>query len=133
MSSQAAPSGGLVLHLRAPTLEALFTLAAREMYALARASAKRSVVLRRPVEVRGEDHATLLLAWLRELLTYTSNEDRVFYEFAIVSLSPLRLQAQVIGGLREQVERKLHLELGLEIVIRQTPEGYETVIPFSAA
>jgi len=25
------------------------------------------------------------------------------------------------------------LELGLEIVIRQTPDGYETIIPFSAA
>jgi hypothetical protein len=40
-----------VLHLQAPTLEALFVQAALEMNALAGASAKRTVLIRRPVEI----------------------------------------------------------------------------------
>jgi SHS2 domain-containing protein len=125
-----APPASLVLHLQTATLEELFVRAAQDMYALAGASAKRTVLIRRPVEVRGEDYPTLLLAWLRELLTYTENEDRVFYDFTIELLSPLRLHAHAVGGLKDRVERKLALELGLEITIRQTASGYETTIPF---
>jgi SHS2 domain-containing protein len=116
--------------VRAPTLEALFVQAAEETMTLAGASAKRGVLIRRPVEVRGADYPSLLLAWLRELLAYVELEDRVFHEFVMVTLSPLRLHAQMAGGLCERVERRLTLELGLEIVIRQTAAGYETTIPF---
>lgn len=133
MSDPAPASSGLVLHVRAPTLEALFVQAAQELYSLVGASAKRGVILRRPMDVRGEDHASLLLAWLRELLACLTNEDRVFYDFTVVMLSPLRLHAQLIGGLRERVERRLTIELGLEIVIRSTADGFEATIPFKPA
>jgi hypothetical protein len=59
-------------------------------------------------------------------------EDRVFQEFVVVTLSPMRLHALAAGGLCERVERRLTLELGLEIVIRETADGYETTIPFRA-
>lgn len=133
MSDPAAASSGLVLHVRAPTLEALFVQAAQETYSLVGATAKRDVILRRALEVRGEDYASLLLAWLRELLASTTNEDRVFYDFTVVMLSPLRLRAQLIGGLKERVERRLTIELGLEIVIRHTADGFEVTIPFKPA
>ncbi|MBL8057969.1 MAG: archease [Anaerolineales bacterium] len=126
------PPSRLDLHVRAPTLEALFVQAAQSMLALAGATAKSGVLIRRPVEVRGADYPSLLLAWLRELLAWMELEDRVFQDFVVVTLSPLRLHILASGGLCERVERRLNLELGLEIVIRQTAEGYETTIPFHA-
>ncbi len=133
MSEPAPASSSLDLHVRAATLEALFVQAAQDMYSLVGASAKPDVILRRTLEVRGEDHASLLLAWLRELLAFTSLEDRVFYDFTVIMLSPLRLRAQLIGGLKERVERRLTIELGLEIVIRHTADGFEATIPFKPA
>lgn len=130
MSPMPAPLERLDLTVQAPTLEALFIEAARGMVNLAGARAKRGVLIRRAVEVRGEDAASLLLAWLRQLLAYSELEDRVFYDFSIVSLSALRLSAQAVGGLCEQIARPLTLELGLEISLRQTPEGYTVTIPF---
>ncbi|MBP7691086.1 MAG: archease [Anaerolineales bacterium] len=123
----------LELRLRAATLEALFVEAAREMVALTGGRAKPEVLIRRPMEVRGEDYATLLLAWLRAILAYSDLEDRVFVDFTIVNLSPLRLTALAAGGLRERLQRRLTLEQGLEIVIRETAEGFETTIPLRAA
>ena len=79
------------------------------------------------------DYATLLLAWLRAILAYSDLEDRVFVDFTIVNLSPLRLTALAAGGLRERLQRRLTLEQGLEIVIRETAEGFETTIPLRAA
>lgn len=132
MTAESAPVSDLTLHLHAPTLEELFVESARRMVALAGAEAKAGVTLHRTVDVRSEDPPSLLLAWLRELLQYTDNEDRVFTEFTIELLTPQRVLAQVRGGLKHHVARRLTLQLGLEIDIRHGPQGYETTIPFQA-
>ncbi len=128
----AEPPTTYLLQVQAPTLEALFMEAAQRMVQLAEVSRKPTMTIRRPVDVRGEDYATLLLAWLRELLTFMDFEDRVFTEFEIIQLSPIRLHAQAVGGIKHgPPQHKLVLELGIEIFVRQTPEGYSVEIPFT--
>jgi SHS2 domain-containing protein len=131
----AKPAGAptpFLLQVQAPTLEVLFVEAAQRMVQLAEVSRKPTMTIRRPVDVRGEDYPTLLLAWLRELLTFMDFEDRVFTEFEIVQLSPIRLHAHAVGGIKQAPpQHKLVLALGIEIFIRQTPEGYWVEIPFT--
>lgn len=133
MSAPPAEPARLELQLQAATREALFLEAARQMVALAGTRVKPGMVIRRPVEVRGDDYASLMLAWLREILSYSDLEDRAFLDFTIITLSPRRLSAYLMGGLQAHVERRLTIELGLEIVIRETAAGFETTIPIRAA
>lgn len=125
------PAEALTLHVQASTLEALFVEAACRMVALAGAEVKPGIALRRTMDVRGEDHASLMLAWLRELLMYMDNEDRVFTDFTVELLTPGRLLAEARGGLKQTIARRLSLPLGLEVAVRHGPAGFEVSLPFT--
>lgn len=132
VNAAVSPPERVIVRVQAATLEELFVEAARALLNLAEARVKPDVRLRRSIDVRGDDAASLLLAWLRQLLEYGDLEDRVFYDFTIVTLSARRLQAEAAGGLREYQARRLTLELGLEILIRQTGDGFDTSFPVLA-
>ena len=118
------------LHVWAGTLEELFAEAARGMYALAGAPSSAGMTETRRVEVSAEDHESLLVAWLQELLYYTESEGLVFGEFRVEALTPTALRAEAVGGVSERLDKVIKAVTYHNLSIRSTPTGYETTIVF---
>lgn len=118
------------LHVWAPTLEELFVEAARGMYALASAQARPGAAVRRRVELAAEDHESLLVAWLQELLYVTESEELVFTAFHVERLDATQLRAEIEGGPTARLDKAIKAVTYHNLKISQTAEGYETTIVF---
>ncbi len=133
------------LRVWAPTLEELFLDAARGMYALlgrgdepaagSQPAANGGLVATRgewrPVLATGDDHETLLVAWLHELLYATEVEGVAFDDFRIDALTPTALRAQARGRPAARSERVIKAVTFHNLSIRPAPEGgYETTLVF---
>ncbi len=120
------------LKVWAPTREALFTEAARGMYALLRARrsepAARAAV--HVIEVSAQDYESLLVAWLQELLYDTETEGSVFTEFRIEVLTPTYLRAEVSGVPLGQLDKTIKAVTYHNLNIRHVPQGFEVTIVF---
>jgi SHS2 domain-containing protein len=118
------------LHVWAPSLEELFVEAARGMYALAGAQARPGAAVRRRVELAAEDHESLLVAWLQELLYYTESEELAFTDYRIERLDATHLRAEVEGGPMEQLTKIIKAVTYHNLKINRTPDGYEATLVF---
>jgi len=118
------------LRVWAPTLEELFVDAARGMYALAGAKPSANLNEHRRIELNAEDHESLLVAWLQELLYYTESEGLVFGEFKVELLDPPQLKAEVSGEKSERLDKVIKAVTYHNLNIQQTNDGYETTIVF---
>jgi SHS2 domain-containing protein len=118
------------LRVWAPTLAELFIDAARGMYALAGAKPGSNLPERRHVELSADDHESLLVAWLQELLYYTESEGLVFGEFQVELLDPPQLKAEVASEKSERLDKVIKAVTYHNLNIRRTNAGYETTIVF---
>lgn len=118
------------LRVWAPTLTELFVDAARGMYELAGAKPGLNLTERRRVELSAEDHESLLVAWLQELLYYTESEGLVFGGFKVELLDPPQLLAEVAGEHATRLDKVIKAVTYHNLNIRRTNEGYETTIVF---
>jgi SHS2 domain-containing protein len=118
------------LHVWAPTLEELFAEAARGMYALASAQARPGAAVRRRVELTAEDHESLLVAFLQELLYYTESEALVFTGFQFEQLDATHLRAEVEGGPTGRLDKAIKAVTYHNLKINRTADGYDTTIVF---
>jgi len=118
------------LRVWAPTLEELFVDAAQGMYELAGAKPSPNLTERRRVELSAEDHESLLVAWLQELLYFTESEGLVFGEFKVELLDPPQLIAEVAGEQAGRLDKVIKAVTYHNLNIRRTPEAYETTIVF---
>ncbi len=118
------------LRVWAPTLAELFIDAARGMYALAGAKPGPNLTERRHVELSADDHESLLVIWLQELLYYTESEGLVFGGFQVELLDPPQLKAEVSGEQSERLDKVIKAVTYHNLNIRRTNEGYETTIVF---
>ena len=118
------------LHVWAPTPEELFVEAARGMYALAGAQAQPGATVRRRIELAAEDHESLLVAWLQELLYISESEELVFTGYRIEYLDATHLRAEVEGGPMAQRVKAIKAVTYHNLKINRTADGYETTIVF---
>ena len=114
----------------APSLEGLFVEAARGMYALAGAQAAPGAAVRRRVELAAEDHESLLVAWLQELLYYTESEGLAFTEYRIEQLAPAHLRAEIEGGPAARLDKAIKAVTYHNLKINRSADGYDTTIVF---
>lgn len=118
------------LHVWAPTLEELFVDAARGMYALAGAQVKPGATVRRRVELAAEDHESLLVAWLQELLYVTESEELAFTGYRIERLDAAHLRAEVEGGPMAHQVKVIKAVTYHNLKINRTADGYDATIVF---
>ena len=118
------------LHVWAPTLEELFVEAARGMYTLVGAQAQPGVTVRRRVELTADDHESLLVAWLQELLYFTESEELAFTGYHIAHLEPTHLRAEVEGGPTGRLDKMIKAVTYHNLKINRTADGYDTTIVF---
>jgi protein archease len=85
------------LQISAPSLEQLFTDAARGMFQLAGTEAGEGPARRLAVRLEAPDHEALLVAWLQELLYQAEAGRLAFDDYWIKVLTPTTLLAEVSG------------------------------------
>ena len=118
------------LHVWAATMEELFAEAARGMVALTEAHGQPGAAVRRRIELAAEDHESLLVAWLQELLYYTETEERVFTTFQIEHLDSTHLRAEVEGAPASEPGKAIKAVTYHNLKINRTADGYETTLVF---
>ena len=118
------------LEVWAPTLAALFTEAARGMYALAGAVPRAGPRERRSVTLTAGDAESLLVAWLQELLYFTESEGLAFDEFHLVRLSAEQLEAEVVGAPAQHLDKVIKAVTYHNLAIRVTEAGHSATIVF---
>jgi SHS2 domain-containing protein len=84
----------------------------------------------RELELQADDVEMLLVEWLSELLYLGEREDVVFVAFDMTEVTPYALRAVARGG--PVVEHQAHIKAVTfsELDIRETGEGYETIVVF---
>jgi SHS2 domain-containing protein len=127
-------TGDIGVIVRAPTLEGLFSEAARAMMEIiADGSAARPQRSERIV-VEGEDLAEVLRGWLGELLYRFSAGGMIFVEFAIDSVGERRLEARASGEPYDPARHPLRTELKAvtyhQLGVRRTDAGWEAQVIF---
>jgi SHS2 domain-containing protein len=85
------------LQIWAPSLEQLFTDAARGMFQLVGTEAGEGPARRLTVRVEAPDYEALLVAWLQELLYQAEAGRMAFDDYQIKSLTPTTLVAEAAG------------------------------------
>lgn len=118
------------LHVWARTIEELFAEAARGMVALTGAQAQPGAAACRRVELAAEDHESLLVAWLQELLYYTESEALVFTAFHVEHLDSTHLWAEVEGAPADEPGKAIKAVTYHNLKISRTADGYETTLVF---
>ncbi len=120
----------LALHLWADDLRDLFVTAARGMFSLIvtpdAIRPERALV----IALEAPDVETLLVDWLNELLYLTETEGVAFAFFEFAHLSATQLRATVRGGPITDYLNYVKAATFHNLIVNQTPEGYETEIVF---
>jgi SHS2 domain-containing protein len=100
------------------------------MYTLVGAQAQPGVTVRRRVELTAEDHESLLVAWLQELLYFTESEELAFTGYHVAHLEPTHLRAEVEGGPTGRLDKMIKAVTYHNLKINRTADGYDTTIVF---
>lgn len=118
----------LALHLWADDLPDLFVTAARGMAALVADVDTVTPEHAVPLTLDALDVEMLLVDWLNELLYLDEVQGLLCTRFSFEALSPTHLQATAYGG--PAAERLGYVKAATfhNLVVRQTPQGYETEI-----
>jgi SHS2 domain-containing protein len=117
------------LHVKAPTLPALFACAARALFALVGSMPTGEALQSFEVTIESVDVESLLVDWLSELVYLYETSGLVCDTACVLAWSPQRLHARVEGRRATQAPR-LHVKAvtyhGLSV--RESPTGWEATL-----
>jgi SHS2 domain-containing protein len=82
------------------------------------------------IELEAQDVEMLLVDWLSELLYLGEREDVAFVAFDISEVTPHKLRAVARGGPIVQHQGHIKAVTFSELDVRETEQGYETIIVF---
>ena len=108
----------------------LFANAAQGMFALMVEPSLEESACQREVSLEATDYESLLVDWLNELIYLHEVEGETYSQFAIKTLSPRKLQAQVTGGPTKIKTRAIKAATFHELEVVKTDKGYEATIVF---
>lgn len=120
--------------LLAPTLEEIFVIAGRALFATITDIESIQQKLSTKISVIASDRESLLVAWLSELNYRCITAHELFGEFSIDALTPTSINATVRG---EKIDASRH-EIRTEIkavtyhglFVRESSEGWEAQVIF---
>jgi len=107
----------------------LFTNAACGMFALM-AEPSEEPAREREVSLEAMDYEGLLVDWLNELIYLHEVEGETYYQFAIETLSPTRLEAHVTGGPTKSKTKAIKAATFHDLKIEETANGSVVTIVF---
>lgn len=121
----------LAIRVWGHSLADLFIHAAQGMFALMRFSPCNALErATRVIALEAYDKDMLLVDWLDELL-YLSTRDAILFDtFDILKLEETQLEAVVHGNRPCHPQRVIKAVTYAGVAIRQTANGYETVVTF---
>ncbi len=120
----------LALHLWADDLPDLFATAARGMFTFIAADDAAAPTRAAPVTLEALDVETLLIDWLNELLYWTEITGLAFTTFEFEHLTPTHLTATAYGRPITEYGKYVKAATFHNLIVLETPEGYETEIVF---
>ncbi len=119
------------LRARGPDRRALFEHAAQGMLSLLGGKPADAITTRRQIVLTAPDYETLLVDWLTELLYMMEDGSMLISSVQVHRVEDLSLEAEVEGGPpREPPGKHIKAVTYHLLAIRQTAQGYETVIVF---
>ena len=108
----------------------LFANAAQGMFALMVEPSLEESACQREISLEAPDYESLLVDWLNELIYLHEVEEETYSQFAIKTLSPTELKAQVTGGPTKIKTRAIKAATFHELEVVKTDKGYEATIVF---
>ena len=111
-------------------LRELFANAAHGMFALMAEPSLEEPAREQEVSLEATDYEGLLVDWLNELIYLHEVEGETYSQFAIKTLSPTELKAQVTGGPTKIKTRAIKAATFHELEVVKTDKGYEATIVF---
>ena len=108
----------------------LFANAAYGMFALMAEPSLEGPACEREVSLEATDYESLLVDWLNELIYLHEVERETYYQFAIETLSPAKLQARVTGGATKNKTKAIKAATFHELAIEETANGLVATIVF---
>ena len=121
----------VALRVRARSLEKLFCLAARGMFALMTDASGVATASEIALDVTASDRETLLVNWLSELLFQHEMTGQVFREFDLTITPGWQLRGKARGG-PSQMEMRKHIKAVTfhDLRIDEHDDVYETTVVF---
>ena len=111
-------------------MQELFANAAHGMFALMAEPSAEEPAREREVSLEATDYEGLLVDWLNELIYLHEVEGETYSQFAIETLSPTELKAQVTGGPTKIKTRAIKAATFHELEVVKTDKGYQATIVF---
>ena len=108
----------------------IFANAAHGMFALMAEPSAEEPAREREVSLEATDYEGLLVDWLNELIYLHEVEGETYSQFAIKTLLPTGLKAQVTGGPTKIKTRAIKAATFHELEVVKTDKGYEATIVF---
>jgi len=108
----------------------IFANAAYGMFALMAEPSAEEPAREREVSLEATDYEGLLVDWLNELIYLHEVEGETYSQFAIETLSPTELKAQVTGGPTKIKTRAIKAATFHELEVVKTDKGYQATIVF---
>ena len=119
----------LALRVYGRDVKELFVNAAYGMFALM-AEPSKETTCEREVSLEATDYEGLLVDWLNELIYLHEVEGETYYQFAIETLSPTKLEAHVSGGPTKRKTKAIKAATFHELAIEETANGLVATIVF---
>jgi SHS2 domain-containing protein len=120
----------LALRVYGRDVKELFANAACGMFALMVEPSLEESACQREVSLEATDYEGLLVDWLNELIYLHEVEGETYSQFAIKTLSPTELKAQVTGGPTKIKTRAIKAATFHELAIKETANGLVATIVF---
>ena len=111
-------------------LRELFANAAHGMFALMVEPSLEESACQREVSLEATDYEGLLVDWLNELIYLHEVEGETYSQFAIKTLLPTGLKAQVTGGPTKIKTRAIKAATFHDLAIEETANGLVATIVF---
>ena len=121
----------LALRVYGRDVKELFANAAHGMFALmVEPSLLEEPTREREVSLERMDYESLLVDWLNELIYLHEVEEETYSQFAIETISPTELKAQVSGGPTKSKTKAIKAATFHELAIKETTNGLVATIVF---
>ncbi len=120
----------LAIRVYGRDMSELFANAAYGMFALMAEPSLEESACQREVSLEATDYEGLLVDWLNELIYLHEVEGETYSQFAIKTLSPTELKAQVTGGPTKIKTRAIKAATFHELAIKETANGLVATIVF---
>ena len=120
----------LAIRVYGRDMSELFANAAHGMFALMAEPSVEEPAREREVSLEATDYEGLLVDWLNELIYLHEVEGETYSQFAIKTLSPTELKAQVTGGPTKNKTKAIKAATFHELEVVKTDKGYQATIVF---